>query len=54
MKAALDRAVAKGEISPVVAAEVVKIIDLFMAQQKAAEIRNRLRAIEDLAGAMQY
>jgi hypothetical protein len=48
MKTALDRAVAKGEISPGDAAEMAKIIDLFMAEQKAAEIRDRLRAIEEL------
>jgi len=48
MKAALDRAVARGEISPGDAAEMAKIVDLFMAEQKAAEIRDRLRAIEAL------
>src|SRR5262249_38081411 len=48
MKAALDRAVAKGEISPGDAAEMAKIVDLFMAEQKAAEIRDRFRAIEEL------
>lgn len=47
MKAALDRAVARGEISPGDATEMAKIVDLFMAEQKAAEIRNRLRAIEE-------
>jgi hypothetical protein len=47
MKAALDRAVAKGEISPVDAAEMMKIIDLLMEERKAAEIRDRLRAIEE-------
>jgi hypothetical protein len=47
MKAALDGAVAKGEISPGDAAEMAKIIDLYMAEQKAAEIRDRLRAIEE-------
>jgi hypothetical protein len=46
-KAALDRAVAKGEISPGDAAEMAKIVDLFMAEQKAAEITERLRAIEE-------
>jgi hypothetical protein len=47
MKAALDRAVAKGEISPVDAAEMAKIIDLLMEERKAAEIRDRLRTIEE-------
>jgi hypothetical protein len=47
MKAALSRAVAKGEISPGDAAEMAKIIDLLMAERKAAEIRHRLRAIEE-------
>jgi hypothetical protein len=48
MKAALARAVAKGEISPGDAAEMAKIPDLLMAERKAAEIGDRLRAIEDL------
>lgn len=48
MKAALDRAVAKGEIPPGDAAEMAKIIDLVTAERKAEEIRNRLRAIEEL------
>ena len=48
MKAALARAVAKGEISPGEAAELAKIPDLLMAQRKAAEIRDRLRANEDI------
>ena len=48
MKAALSTAVAKGEISPGEAAELAKIPDLLMAQRKAAEMRDRLRAIEDL------
>jgi len=48
MKAALAKAVAKGEISPGEAAELAKIPDLLMAQRKAAEMRDRLRAIEDL------
>ena len=42
MKAALDRAVAKGEISPVDVAEMAKIVDLLMAERKTAEIRDRL------------
>jgi hypothetical protein len=48
MKAALDGAVAKGEIAPGDAAEMAKIVDLVTAEQKAEEIRNRLRAIEEL------
>jgi hypothetical protein len=48
MKAALSRAVAKGEISASDAAEMAKIADLLMAERKAAEIRKRLRAMEDL------
>jgi hypothetical protein len=49
MKAAIERAVAKGEISPGDAAEMLKIVDLLIAERRAAEIRDRLRAIEDLA-----
>jgi hypothetical protein len=48
MKAAVATAAARGEISPSEAAEMANMADLLMAQQKAAEIRNRLRAIEDL------
>jgi hypothetical protein len=47
MKEALGKAVARGEISPGDAAEMAKIVDRFVAEQKAAEIRNRLRAIEE-------
>jgi hypothetical protein len=41
-RAALNRAVAKGEISPVDVAEMAKIVDLLMAERKTAEIRDRL------------
>jgi hypothetical protein len=48
MKAALARAAARGEISPGEAAEMANMADLLRAERKAAEIRDRLRAIEDL------
>jgi hypothetical protein len=53
MKAALDGAVAKGEILPNEAAEMAKTIELFIEKQKAADIRDRLRAIEEKGVARQ-